>query len=130
MRGGAGCGVVVRKNVEIIPAYCTGNRRNLPSILTNKSINFLESFRVHKNPLYLCAISKKITAMTQLIINVENKALLPSLRNILSAIEGVSIERTTTHKRKCRLDKALEEAAKGKTKSFNSVKELMEDLEE
>jgi hypothetical protein len=73
---------------------------------------------------------KKITTMTQLIINVENKALLPSLRNILSAIEGVSIERTTTHKRKCRLDKALEEAAKGKTKSFNSVKELMEDLEE
>jgi hypothetical protein len=68
--------------------------------------------------------------MTQLIINVENKALLPSLRNILSAIEGVSIERSTTRKRKCRLDKALEEAAKGETKRFNSVQELMEDLEQ
>lgn len=34
---------------------------------------------------------KKKTAMAQLVINVENPSILPSLRKVLGAMEGVSI---------------------------------------
>lgn len=36
--------------------------------------------------------------MTQLTINVENNSILPHLKKILSAIEGVSIARPVTKK--------------------------------
>lgn len=42
--------------------------------------------------------------MTQLTINIEDKSILPHLKKILNAIEGVSIAKSEKKKRKCGLD--------------------------
>lgn len=43
--------------------------------------------------------------MTQFTINIENKSILPHLKKILSAIEGVSIVKSST-KKKCDVEEA------------------------
>lgn len=58
--------------------------------------------------------------MTQLTINVENPAILPSLKKVLSALDGVSIARPQKP-RKTGLDKALEEVRAGKVDRWDSV---------
>ena len=64
--------------------------------------------------------------MTQIILNVEDKTLLPGLRKILSSLNGVSISRVT---HKGTLSRAVDEVRKGKVKKVNSVAELMSELE-
>ena len=51
--------------------------------------------------------------MTQLTINVEDKSILPHLKKILNAIEGVSIAKPS-RKKKCGLECSL----------FNLIKSL------
>jgi hypothetical protein len=63
--------------------------------------------------------------MTQLIINVENKAILPSLRKVLKSIEGISVERATTKKRKCGLDIALDDIRAGRVHKAKNIDELL-----
>lgn len=65
--------------------------------------------------------------MTQLTINVEDKAILPHLKKILNAIEGVSIE-MPQRKRKNGLDKALDDVKTGRTKRFDTLEEFFDDL--
>lgn len=65
--------------------------------------------------------------MTQLTINVEDKAILPHLKKILNAIEGVSIE-MPQRKRKNGLDKALDDLKTGRTKRFDTLEEFFDDL--
>ena len=45
--------------------------------------------------------------MTQLTINIEDKSILPHLKKILNAIEGVSIAKPS-RKKKCGLDEGTE----------------------
>lgn len=61
--------------------------------------------------------------MTQLTINIENKAILPHLKKILLAIEGVSIA-PAKRKKKCGLEEALEDVKVGRVTHFDSVDEM------
>ena len=65
--------------------------------------------------------------MTQLTINIEDKSILPHLRKILNALEGVSIAKSVK-KKKCGLDEALEDVKAGRVKRFESMEDLFKDL--
>lgn len=66
--------------------------------------------------------------MTQMVLNIEDKRLLPSLRKILSNLKGVTIARTQTVKRGT-LSKAVDEVRSGKVTRVASVTELMDELD-
>ncbi len=65
--------------------------------------------------------------MTQIVLNVEDKSMLPGLRKILSNLNGVTIAKTVTHKGT--LSRSVEEVRKGQVTKVSSVSELMEKLE-
>lgn len=65
--------------------------------------------------------------MTQLTINIEDQSILPHLKKILNAIDGISIAKPVK-KHKCGLDEALEDVKAGRIKRFESVDELFKDL--
>ena len=67
--------------------------------------------------------------MTQIVLNVEDKSLLPGLRKILSNLNGVTIAKTRTVG-KGTLSRAVEEVQKGKVTKVGSVAELMAKLDE
>ena len=66
--------------------------------------------------------------ITQIVLNVEDKSMLPGLRMILSNLNGVSIAKTRTI-RKGTLSRAVEEVRSGQVTRVNSVAELMAELE-
>ena len=66
--------------------------------------------------------------MTQMVLNIEDKNLLPSLRKILGSLKGVTIARTQTVK-KGTLSKAVDEVRSGKVTRVGSVAELMAELD-
>ena len=66
--------------------------------------------------------------MTQIVLNVEDKSLLPGLRKILSSLNGVTIASTRTT-RKGTLARAVEEVRKGKLTRVSGVEELMAELD-
>ena len=66
--------------------------------------------------------------MTQIVLNVEDKSLLPGLRKILSSLNGVSIAKSRTT-RKGTLLRAVEEVRNGQVTRVSSVEELMNELE-
>ena len=68
--------------------------------------------------------------MTQIVLNIEDKSLLPGLRKILSNLNGVTIAKTKTASRKGTLSRAVEEVRQGKVTKANSVADLMAKLEE
>ena len=47
--------------------------------------------------------------MTQIVLNIEDKSLLPGLRKILSNLNGVTIAKTKSVSRKGTLSRAVEE---------------------
>lgn len=59
--------------------------------------------------------------MTQLTINVEDKAILPHLKKILGAINGISIAKP---RRKTGLEKALEDVEAGRITRAESVDDM------
>lgn len=61
--------------------------------------------------------------MTQLTINIEDKSILPHLKKILGAIEGVSVVKSTT-KRKCGLEEALDDVKAGKVHRAENVDDM------
>ena len=65
--------------------------------------------------------------MTQLTINIEDKAILPHLKKILSAIEGVSIV-PAKRKKKCGLEEALEDVKEGKVYHATSVDDMFRQI--
>ena len=67
--------------------------------------------------------------MTQIVLNIEDKSLLPGLRKILSNLNGVTIVKTRTTS-KGTLSRAVEEVRKGKVTRAGSVAELMAKLDE
>ena len=66
--------------------------------------------------------------MTQIVLNIEDKNMLPSLRKILSNLKGVSIAKTRTVQ-KGTLSKAVDEVRSGKVTRVGSVAELMAELD-
>lgn len=67
--------------------------------------------------------------MTQIVLNIEDKSLLPGLRKILSNLNGVTIAKMSTT-RKGTLLRAADEVCKGKVTRVGSVAELMTKLDE
>ena len=65
--------------------------------------------------------------MTQLTINIEDKTILPHLKKILSAIEGVSIA-PTKKKKKCGLEEALEDVKEGRVYHAASVDDMFNQI--
>ena len=80
------------------------------------------------NILVNFAQKRKYTTMTQMVLNIEDKNLLPSLRKILSNLKGVTIARTQTVK-KGTLSKAVDEVRSGKVTRVATVAELMAELD-
>ena len=70
---------------------------------------------------------RKIRQMEQLIINVEDRSILPSLKNILKAIDGVSIAKKAGRK-KGGLDQALEDVREGRVNQYDSAEEMFKAL--
>lgn len=60
--------------------------------------------------------------MTQLIVNIEDKTLVPSIRKILSSIQGVTVKRQPI--RKCGIDEAIEDLREGRVNHYDSVDDL------
>lgn len=64
--------------------------------------------------------------MTTLTLNISDTSILPSLKKILGAINGVSIVSTT--RKKTELEKAREDVNTGRLLSYSSKEELFKDL--
>ena len=88
------------------------------------------------------AAGKEKEVMEQIVLNVENKSILPSPKRVLGSIDGVSIAKKpmavgntaygqakhSTKKKKTELDLAIEDVQKGNLYSFKSVDALMDYL--
>lgn len=89
------------------------------------------------------AARKEIKRMEQIVLNVENKSILPSLKRVLGSIDGVTIvkksmavgnavygqAKPTPKEKKTELDLAIEDVQKGNLYSFKSVDALMNYLD-
>ena len=64
--------------------------------------------------------------MTELTLSIDNPALLPSLRKVLSCMEGVTIKSCRSHK--TGIEEALDDAAAGRISSWNSAEEMFNAL--
>lgn len=62
--------------------------------------------------------------MTQITINIEDKSILPHLKKILNAIEGVSIAKTEKKKSKTGLEEAYEDLQEGRITRYGSPDEF------
>ncbi len=58
--------------------------------------------------------------MTQLILNIDDPSVLPTLKKVVKAFKGVSIDTATT-KRRNSLDEALEDVRQGRVCRYDSV---------
>lgn len=67
--------------------------------------------------------------MTQIVLNIEDKSLLPGLRKILSNLNGVTIAKMSTT-RKGTLSRVVEEVRTGKVTRVGSVAELIAKLDD
>ena len=65
--------------------------------------------------------------MEQIILKIEDKRILPSLKKILSLINGVSIV-YPKQKKKSQLELAREDVKKGRVISYSSKEDLFNDL--
>ena len=52
--------------------------------------------------------------MTQLTINIEDKSILPHLKKILNALEGVTIAKPAKKNKKSGIEQALEDVKAGR----------------
>jgi hypothetical protein len=66
--------------------------------------------------------------MTQLTINVDDRAILPHLKKVLSAIDGVSIAKPARRKRRCGLDEALDDVRAGRINHYDSAEGLFQQI--
>ena len=67
--------------------------------------------------------------MEQLVLNIENKSIIPSLKRVLASIDGVSITRKRDVKSakaisQNELDRSIEDVRKGNLRSFRSMDDL------
>ncbi len=62
--------------------------------------------------------------MTQITINVEDKSILPHLKKILNAIEGVSIVAPQKKRKKSGIEEAYDDIRAGRVTHYDSVDEM------
>lgn len=62
--------------------------------------------------------------MTELILNVENESILPSLKKVLSSLTGVTVKKTSKRK-KGSLEMALEDIEAGRVYSAKDGSDLI-----
>ena len=65
--------------------------------------------------------------MQQVVINVENPSILPSLRRVLNAMEGVSIV-PKPRRRRSGMEEAEEDIRKGRVYKAASVDDMFEQI--
>lgn len=68
--------------------------------------------------------------MTQLVLNISDPSILPTLKRVVKAFKGVTIDNSVSEvRKKSGLDEALEDVRAGRVSGpFNSMEELMEHL--
>lgn len=67
--------------------------------------------------------------MTQLVLNIDDPSILPTLKRVVKAFKGVTINQAEK-KHKCSLDEALEDVRAGRVYGpFNSVDELFKHIQ-
>lgn len=66
--------------------------------------------------------------MTQLIINIEDKTILPHLKKILKAIDGVSIARSEKKQKKSGIEESYEDVRAGRVTHCDSVDEMFSQI--
>ena len=65
--------------------------------------------------------------MTQIVINIEDKSILPHLKKILNAIEGVSVAKPM-RKKKSGIEEAFEDIKAGRVTPVNSVDDMFNQI--
>lgn len=65
--------------------------------------------------------------MTQLVLNIEDEAMLAPLKKVIKAMNGVSIA-PKVRKRKSGIEEAMEDIAAGRIHHANSVDEMFKDI--
>lgn len=76
--------------------------------------------------VYLCGL-KNIIIMTELVIEVEDKSILASLKKILSNLDGVKV-RNTTRRKKTGLELALEDVEAGRVTEWESIDAMFDTI--
>ncbi len=69
-------------------------------------------------------------SMTQIILDIENKNILPSLRKVLSAIPGVKIinQRTRKTKTMTPYEKSLKDVEEGRVYEYDSLNDFIKEI--
>lgn len=62
--------------------------------------------------------------MTQITINVEDKSILPHLKKILNALQGVSIAKSEKKSKKSGIEESFEDAKAGRVTHYKNVDEM------
>ena len=66
--------------------------------------------------------------MTQLILNIEDTTILPSLKKIFGAISGVSIAKSQPRRKKSEMELALVDKAEGRVVKCKDKQDLFNQL--
>lgn len=66
--------------------------------------------------------------MTQLTINIEDKSILPHLRKILNAIDGVSIAKPEKKRRKSGIEESYEDVRAGRVTHCKDVDDMFQKI--
>lgn len=64
--------------------------------------------------------------MTQIVINVDNQAVIPHLKKVLQAIKGVTISKSRTVK--SGIEEAMEDIEKGRIYKAKSVDDMFKQI--
>lgn len=68
--------------------------------------------------------TKEYMTMTQLTINVENQSILPHLKKILNALEGVTIAAPKSKRKLTGYEEAMEDVKAGRVTHFDTVEDM------
>lgn len=67
--------------------------------------------------------------MTQLTINIEDKSILPHLKKILNALDGVSIAKPEKKKKMSGIEESYEDLKAGRVTRYSNAEEMFEAFE-
>ena len=68
-----------------------------------------------------------LLSMTQIVINIEDNSILPHLKKILNAIDGVRLAKPM-RKKKSSIEEALEDIKAGRVTQANSVDDMFNQI--
>lgn len=64
--------------------------------------------------------------MVQLTINIEDKSILPHLKKILNALEGVSIAKPEKKKKMSGIEESYEDVKAGRVTHYSNAEDLFD----